>query len=163
MPRQLPFVFLILFATSAADVRSHCCRPRQRCCPVWEAPQPSQEDAIRAVLDAQVAAWNRGDLEGFMAGYWHSDDLTFKSGDTVTHGWQATLDRYRARYQGQGNEMGSLAFSDIQVQVLDSDNATVRGRWKVTKSNETISGLFSLILKRFPEGWRIVHDHTTSA
>ena len=87
------------------------------------------EDAIHGVLDAQVAAWNRGDLEGFMAGYWRSENLTFMSGGTVTHGWQSTLDRYRARYQGQGKEMGSLTFSGIEVQVFDGDNAMVRGRW----------------------------------
>jgi beta-aspartyl-peptidase (threonine type) len=124
-------------------------------------PAPSAEESIRAVLDAQVAAWNRRDLEGFMAGYWHSDELTFMSGDTVTHGWQATFDRYRKRYQAEGKEMGSLTFSNLEIQVFDSDNAMVRGHWKLTMSQETHGGLFTLILRRFPEGWRIVHDHTS--
>jgi|ERR1051326_3584130 beta-aspartyl-peptidase (threonine type) len=143
------------------DVDAHWLRGRQRCCPMMLEAPPSPATAIRAVLNAQVAAWNRGDLEGFMAGYWHSDDLTFMSGNTVTHGWQSTLDRYRARYQGEGKEMGSLTFSDIEIQVLDGDNAMVRGRWTLVKKAESPGGLFTLILKRFPEGWRIVHDHTS--
>ena len=68
--------------------------------------------AIRKVLDDQVIAWNKGDLPGFMEGYWQSKDLRFYSGKDVTSGWQATLDRYRKRYQGEGKKMGQLTFSD---------------------------------------------------
>src|SRR4051812_27938907 len=69
---------------------------------------------IQAVLNRQVEAWNRRDLEGFMSGYWQSDSLTFYSGGIGVSGWKTTLDRYRNRYQGAGNEMGRLDFSDIQ-------------------------------------------------
>ncbi|PYQ14608.1 MAG: DUF4440 domain-containing protein [Acidobacteria bacterium] len=120
-------------------------------------------EAVRAVLDRQVEAWNRGDLEGFMAGYWSSPDLVFQSGATVTRGWQATLDRYRQRYQAEGREMGRLRFEDLDVQVLCADAALVRGRWHLTmKDGSQPNGLFTLLLRRLGSEWRIVHDHTSS-
>ncbi len=118
---------------------------------------------IRYVLDAQVAAWNRGDLDGFMAGYWNSDEMTFCSGGTVTKGWQATLDRYRKRYQADGKEMGKLTFDDVRIEVITSDVALVRGRWKLDLSTGKPEGLFTLQMKRLPEGWRVVYDHTSAA
>ncbi|HEX7960973.1 MAG TPA: nuclear transport factor 2 family protein [Terriglobales bacterium] len=121
------------------------------------------EQQITATLHAQVEAWNRGDLDGFMHGYWNSPDLTFFSGATVTKGWQPTLDRYRKRYQSAGNEMGKLDFDDLQITLFDADSAIVRGRWKLTMSNgKQPGGLFTLILRRKPEGWRIIHDHTSA-
>jgi uncharacterized protein (TIGR02246 family) len=142
--------------------------PRQPCDPAPDysclnapAPEPSPETAVRAVLDAQVAAWNRGDLEGFMAGYWSSPDLTFFSGPDRTSGWQATLDRYRKRYKSEGKEMGRLTFSDVTVEALGPDAALVRGGWRLEMSKETPGGLFTLIFRRTPDGWRIIHDHTS--
>ncbi len=120
------------------------------------------EEAIRKVLDDQAKAWNRGDLEGFMAGYWKSPELTFSSGGEQTKGWEATLERYRKRYKGEGKEMGTLAFTDVSVQTLSGDSAFVRGRFQLVRTKDKPSGLFTLIVKRFPEGWRIVHDHTSS-
>jgi beta-aspartyl-peptidase (threonine type) len=117
--------------------------------------------AVRQVLDDQVAAWNKGDLKGFMAGYWRSPDLTFFSGKDKTRGWQATLERYQKRYQAEGKEMGKLAFRDLEIESLGPDSAWVRGRWQLELSKETVSGLFTLIFKKLPEGWRIVHDHTS--
>ena len=131
-------------------------------CLLLAAPKPdSAEDAIRKVLDDQVKAWNKGDIEGFMAGYWKSPELSFTSGGSHTRGWDATHERYRKRYKGEGKEMGKLTFSDIQVQVLSGESAYVRGRFEVVLSKETQKGLFTLIVKKFPEGWRIVHDHTS--
>jgi uncharacterized protein (TIGR02246 family) len=125
--------------------------------------EPPAQAAIRQLLDDQDAAWNRGDLEGFMAGYWNSPQLSFYSGGDKRQGWQETFNRYRARYQGEGKEMGTLSCSELDVQMLGPDSALVRGRWKVVLSKETPEGLFSLIVRRFPTGWRIVHDHTSSA
>jgi uncharacterized protein (TIGR02246 family) len=125
-------------------------------------PKPdSAEQAIRKLLDDQSAAWNKGDIEGFMSGYWKSPDLSFTSGGESTRGWEATLERYRKRYQGEGKEMGKLAFSDVQVQILSTDSAFVRGKFQLVRSKDRPSGLFTLILKKFPEGWRIIHDHTS--
>jgi beta-aspartyl-peptidase (threonine type) len=119
--------------------------------------------SARAVLDAQVAAWNRGDLEGFMAGYWRSPDLVFCSGDTVTKGWDETLARYRKRYQSEGREMGRLRFDGIEVIPLGEDAALARGAWRLVMTDgKEPHGLFTLLLRRLDGAWRIVHDHTSA-
>jgi beta-aspartyl-peptidase (threonine type) len=130
--------------------------------PIMFADSQEASEPVRQVLDSQVAAWNKGDLKGFMAGYWKSEELTFFSGDKIERGWQATYDRYQKRYQAEGREMGKLSFSDLDIQMIDSDTAWVRGRWKLVTSKDTPGGLFTLIVKKFPEGWRIVHDHTSA-
>ena len=118
--------------------------------------------AIESVLDKQVAAWNRSDLEGFMAGYWKSPQLTFSSGNSKVQGWQGTFDRYKQRYQSEGREMGKLAFAELEIEPLGPDSAFVRGRFQLELSKEAPTGLFTLIFRKFPEGWRIVHDHTST-
>jgi beta-aspartyl-peptidase (threonine type) len=120
--------------------------------------------AIEHVLRTQQEAWNRHDLEGFMAGYWRSPELTFFSGAKEQNGWQATMDRYLARYMSPGHEMGKLEFSGLRVEVLGQQAAFVRGSWKLTMSDgKTPHGLFTLVFRKFPKGWRIVHDHTSAA
>jgi beta-aspartyl-peptidase (threonine type) len=119
-------------------------------------------DAIRAVLDAQVVAWNKGDLDGFMKGYWESEKLTFFSGSEKTSGWKATLERYQKKYKSEGKEMGKLTFSELEIDVLGRDSALVRGRWQLVLSKDKPGGLFTLIFKKLPDGWRIVHDHTSN-
>ncbi len=127
---------------------------------VGKALQAAKE--IRAVLDGQVAAWNRHDLEGFMAGYWKSADLTFFSGATATKGWEPTLERYRQRYQANGAAMGKLEFSDLSVEELCPNAAFVRGHWHLTMPDgKEPHGLFTLVFRKFPEGWRIIHDHSS--
>ena len=122
----------------------------------------AQKSAVRALLARQVDAWNRGDLEGFMAGYWNSPELTFFSGASVTRGWEPTLARYRQKYQGEGKETGKLDFFDLTVTPLAPDAAFVRGHWRLqTKNGQTSGGLFTLILRQFSTGWKIIHDHTS--
>jgi beta-aspartyl-peptidase (threonine type) len=119
--------------------------------------------AVRAVLDAQLEAWNRGDLEGFMATYWRSPDLVFCSGGTVTRGWDETLARYRKRYQSEGREMGRLRFDGIEVVPLGEDAALARGAWRLRMTDgKEPHGLFTLLLRRLNGAWQIVHDHTSS-
>lgn len=126
------------------------------------SPNNAEQLSIRHLLQAQVDAWNRHDLDAFMNGYWRSPDLLFFSGDIVTHGWQTTLDHYKQRYQTGGNDMGTLDFYDLQVELLGPDAAYVCGQWHLDhKSGKKDGGLFTLVLKKFPEGWRIVHDHTS--
>jgi uncharacterized protein (TIGR02246 family) len=127
--------------------------------------KPGKRDArmmreVRAVLDAQVEAWNRGDIEGFMRGYAQSSDTVFVSGDTVTKGWQTVLDRYKKSYDSRA-KMGVLAFSDLEITPLGKDAAVVLGRWQLKRAEDTPHGRFSLIFRRTPAGWRIIHDHTS--
>ena len=122
------------------------------------------EEGIKHVLLSQVEAWNHGKLEGFMQGYWHSPDLTFFSGATETRGWEPTLARYRQRYQAEGKEMGKLEFQKLNIDLLSRRSAVVTGQWQLTMSDgKQPHGLFTLIFKRLPGGWRIVHDHTSAA
>jgi beta-aspartyl-peptidase (threonine type) len=125
------------------------------------APAKDQA-AVKKVLDDQVVAWNKGDLEAFMAGYWKSDKLSFFSGNAKTAGWQATLDRYRKRYQAEGKEMGKLGFEELSVEFLGDDHALVRGRFRLQLGKESPTGIFTLLMRKLPEGWRIIHDHTSS-
>src|SRR5215472_13851180 len=125
------------------------------------AQSSANEAAVRAVLQAQVDAWNHHDLEGFMHGYWNSPELTFFSGATETKGWQPTLERYEKTYQAEGRAMGQLSFSDLQVEALGANAAFVRGRFHLAMPDgKQPSGAFTLVFRRFPEGWRIIHDHT---
>ena len=116
----------------------------------------------RQMLDDQTAAWNRGDLEGFMKGYWHSPDVTFFSGDTIIKGWESTLARYKDRYQSSGKEMGKLSFSDENIEMLSPYSAVVTARWHLeTSKGKKLEGLTTLLCKRMKEGWLIVHDHSS--
>jgi beta-aspartyl-peptidase (threonine type) len=118
-------------------------------------------DEIRKVLDEQVRAWNRKDLDGYMAGYWKSPELTFYGGGTVTKGWQETLERYRARYQGDGKEMGTLDFQELAIELLGPRAALVRGRWHLVMSGgKELRGLFTVVMRKL-DGWKIVHDHSS--
>ena len=129
----------------------------------WAKGRADEErQAIQQVLDTQVAAWNRRDLKGFMDGYWQSPELTFFAGKEVYSGWQAAYERYQKRYQAEGpDKMGTLSFADLKIDLLGPDSALVRGRWKLVTSKEPLGGLFTLLFKKKPEGWRIVHDHTS--
>ncbi|HVG39639.1 MAG TPA: nuclear transport factor 2 family protein [Pyrinomonadaceae bacterium] len=124
--------------------------------------QKTAEAGVRAVLDAQVAAWNRGDIDAFMGGYDRSEKTTFVSGDTVARGWQTVLDRYRKNYDSPA-KMGTLAFADLEINVLGADAALVIGRWNLTRAGDAPHGRFTLIFRRTAAGWRIVHDHTSAA
>jgi beta-aspartyl-peptidase (threonine type) len=119
--------------------------------------------AIRRLLGAQVEAWNRKDLDGFLDGYWQSPDVVFQSGADRFDGFEALRSRYRKSYQAEGRAMGQLAFTGLEVVLLGPDAALVRGRFQLTMPDgKRPSGLFTLILRKRPEGWRIVHDHTSS-
>jgi ketosteroid isomerase-like protein len=135
--------------------------------PVWagqvKVREPRSGQEIRGVLGRQVEAWNRRDLEGFMQGYWHSPELTFYSGGTTVSGWETTLARYRNRYQGEGHEMGQLDFLDLKIELLGPSAAFVRGRFHLKMSSGESGGLFTLTFRKFPDGWKIIHDHTSTS
>jgi uncharacterized protein (TIGR02246 family) len=115
--------------------------------------------AIRAVLDAQAAAWNRGDIDGYMAGYAQNDDTMFVGTD-VTRGWTKVRDRYKAKYDSRA-KMGTLVFSDVDLRPLGNDDVVVTGAWKLTREADAPHGRFTLIFHRRAEGWRIVYDHSS--
>ena len=116
--------------------------------------------SIRAVLDAQVNAWNRGDIEGYMAGYWRSEQTVFVSGESLTRGWQTVLARYKKNYDSR-EKMGTLTFSDLEIKPIGTNAAIAIGRWHLQRAKDEPHGRFTLIFRRTRQGWRIVHDHTS--
>jgi ketosteroid isomerase-like protein len=155
MPARAAAFVLTVFVVSAG---------LEAASPTAGAPSasPDPATAVRAVLSAQVAAWNRGDLAGYMEGYWKSPDLVFFSNGGETRGWQPTLERYRARYQADGKQMGTLDFPALDILALTPEAAVARGQWRLTMpGGAVLTGMTSVILRRLPEGWRIVHDHSS--
>lgn len=123
---------------------------------------PAAAAEIRAVLDQQAADWNAGSIAGFMRGYAPAATTRFASGGEVTRGWQTVFDRYVKRY-GDRATMGRLTFSDLEITVLSPAQALVFGHWRLDREKDTPQGLFTLLFRKTPEGWRIVHDHTSAA
>jgi ketosteroid isomerase-like protein len=128
------------------------------------APKLSDTDraAILAVLTTQKNDWNKGDIRGFMAGYWNSTELTFAGTRGFTRGWQPVMERYEKSYADKA-AMGTLDFQELELRSLGPDAALVLGKWHLQRQAGDIGGIFTLVLQRFPEGWRIVHDHTTQS
>lgn len=121
-------------------------------------PQKAGSELLR-VLEFQKESWNRQDLEGFMAYYWNSEEFTFQSGANRLRGWQALLEKYKKSYSGEN--WGELDFTDLEVNVLSADFAYVLGRWNLELKDSLREGVFTIIFRRFPEGWRIIHDHSS--
>ena len=117
---------------------------------------------IRAALRAQQEAWNRGDIDSFMNGYARAETTVFVSGDEVMRGWQTVRDRYLKKYSDRA-KMGTLTFSDLEIELLGPDSALALGRWELKRADDNPHGRFTLILRKTPDGWRIAHDHTSAA
>lgn len=124
-----------------------------------EIDTPGIENEIQAVLERQKTLWNEGSIEGFMEYYWKSGALTFQSGNTRLQGWQGLFSRYCKSFSGEN--MGTLDFTDLAIKVLSRDIAYVIGRWRLIYRETSREGLFTIIFRRKPEGWRIIHDHTS--
>ncbi len=122
------------------------------------------EAALRSevvgVLEAQEAAWNRGDVRAFMQGYWNDERLTFSSGGRTERGWQQTLERYLRRYP-TAERMGRLTFDGIELRPLCERAVLVLGRWRLERAEDPVGGNFSLIFERIEGQWVITHDHTS--
>ena len=131
-------------------------------CATTHAFTAADRAAVAAVLDRQAAAWNRGDLAGYMAGYARTDTLVFTSGANIRTGWQQAFDHYQARYGTDRASMGTLAFELVSIDPVGGDGAVVLGRWKLTGTPVAGDGVFTVVLARRAEGWRIIHDHTSS-
>lgn len=118
------------------------------------------EQAIRTLLNQQTTAWNRGDLEGFMQGYWKNDSLCFIGKSGVTYGWHNTLANYKKGYPDT-TAMGKLQFTILHVQLLSKTYAHVIGKWHLTRSIGNVQGHFTLLLRRLNGQWQIVSDHSS--
>jgi len=118
------------------------------------------ETGVRGLLAEQAAAWNRGDVDGFLAGYWNSEETVFAGSQGIIHGWQAVRERYRKNYPDR-KAMGTLAFSDLEVAALCPDAALAIGKWHLDREAGPVGGVFSLVLRKFPDGWRVIADHTS--
>jgi uncharacterized protein (TIGR02246 family) len=131
--------------------------------PVVRRFGPMDTSAVTSVLERQAAAWNRGDLAEFMESYAKTDNLVFTSGGHVRKGWQSAFDHYQAKYGSDPRSMGHLVFGITQIDPVGADAAVVLGTWTLTASEHPGNGVFSLVFERRPEGWRIIHDHTSAA
>lgn len=125
------------------------------------ASAQSDSSAIVRVLEDQVRAWNEGDVEGYMEGYWRSEETTFVSGGAVLRGFDRVLARYKKNYASR-EAMGTLAFEDLDVRLLSGTVALVTGGWRLRRAQDSPGGRFTLVLQKKSEGWRIVYDHTSS-
>ena len=153
MRRKILLTLLLLLPITSMDVEAQTSAKQKNAKTIT---------AIRAVLDAQRDAWNRGDVEGYMNGYERSEQTVFVSGDNLTRGWQTVLERYKKNYNTR-EKMGTLTFSDLDVMLLGRDAAVVLGRWHLQRANDEPHGRFTLIFRKTKLGWKIIHDHTSSA
>ena len=124
-----------------------------------------EREAISSVLNAQQTAWNRGDVEAFLVGYWHSPELTFSGSSGVARSWDGVRARYKKNYPDKA-AMGQLDFSELEFRFLGPDAALVLGKWHLKRQEDYVTGdtggVFSLVWQRFPDGWKIIHDHTSA-
>ena len=129
---------------------------------VAKPPPGSQATAIEAVLRKQQTAWNQGDVDKFMEGYWNSPELSFAGTGGITRGYDLVLSHYKQNYATEA-AMGQLDFSDLEVRALGDSAALVLGKWHLKRQSGDVGGVFSLVFQRFADGWKIVHDHTSLA
>ena len=127
------------------------------------SPEPTEQpaEAIRAILSSQQAAWNRGDIPAFLKGYWNSTELSFAGSEGIVRGYEGLLQRYRKGYPDR-SAMGELDFSGLEIRALGPDAALVLGHWHLRRTGGDVGGVFTLVFRRLPEGWRIIHDHTSA-
>jgi uncharacterized protein (TIGR02246 family) len=154
---------LTVLAVAGTAVLALCCPfPRQRMLAKSAELHDADRAAINAVLKAQQAAWNRGDVNAFLVGYWQSPELTFSGSNGVSRGWDGVLARYKKNYPDRA-AMGELDFSDLEFRFLGSDAALVLGKWHLKRETAgDVGGVFTLVWQKFPEGWKIIHDHTST-
>lgn len=129
--------------------------------PALQEDSRGVEIALTALLARQAEAWNRGDIDGFMQGYWRSPQTTFSGASGVLRGWQIVLEHYQRDYPNVA-AMGKLTFTGLEITPLGNDAALILGKWHLDRESGPVGGVFTLVARKLPEGWRIVHDHTST-
>jgi hypothetical protein len=123
---------------------------------------PFEIDAIKKILTTQQECWNNGDIDGFMKGYWNSEDLIFTSlRHQPAYGWQATLDRYKNSYPTKSS-MGELKVEISNISLTSAKTAKLKGKWELIRKDDHPNGLFWIDLEKFHENWLITKDSTLS-
>jgi ketosteroid isomerase-like protein len=150
----------LLLASGFALTVVLCCLEREGIVSRAAEAHEADREAIIAVLKAQQAAWNQGDVDAFLVGYWRSPELTFSGSNGVSRGWDSVLARYKKNYPDRAT-MGELDFSELEFRFLEPNAALVLGKWHLKREKGDVGGVFTLVWQRFPEGWKIIHDHTS--
>lgn len=114
-------------------------------------------------LKQSATRWNNGDLEGFLQDYHKGEEMTFTSGGRILQGYDALEQRYRKSYGDSVNTMGTLTFSDLEAWRLGPNQALVLGRWQLKREEATDEGVFSLVMVKIDDKWKILHDHTSAS
>ncbi len=154
--RRLGWALLVaVFVSSGFAAAANSTKKEQK-----ENSARNNRYAIEAILSAQQKAWNDGNVDAFLEGYWHSDELTFSGSSGVARGFNAVRERYQKSYPDR-QAMGKLDFSGLEIRALGPDAALVLGHWHLAREKGDVGGVFSLVFQRSPEGWRIIHDHTS--
>jgi uncharacterized protein (TIGR02246 family) len=122
--------------------------------------QSNDEAEVRKVLSTQNAAWNRGDVDAFMVGYWENDSLMFVGSSGITYGYKNTLANYKKRYPDTA-AMGKLTFDLIQVKRLSPEYYHVTGKWHLQRSMGDVGGHFTLVFRKINGRWVIISDHSS--
>ena len=123
---------------------------------------PLEIDAIKKILATQQECWNNGDIDGFMQGYWNSEELIFTSlNHKPTYGWNNTLERYKNSYPTKYS-MGEFRFEILDIELTSKKTAILNGKWKLIRINDHPKGFFWLDLEKFDENWLITKDSTIS-
>jgi ketosteroid isomerase-like protein len=130
--------------------------------PRGETWKNADRASILGLLTTQRNDWNKGNIRRFMEGYWDSSELTFAGTRGFTRGWQPVLARYEKNYADKAT-MGTLDFSELEIRELGPGAALVLGKWHLQRQAGDVGGIFTLVFQKFPEGWRIIHDHTTQS
>lgn len=154
-------VFAIAVVSISGEFFARAVTTTKVCAASRDLATSGDEGQIRELLTEQAAAWNRGDIDSFMTSYWKSDQTLFVGATGVFRGWQAVLARYHRAYPDQ-KAMGHLTFSNLEVHTYCPNAAMVLGNYHLDRENDHPEGVFTLDLRKFPDGWRIAADHTTA-
>ncbi len=148
----------LLILVVAAVVLASACQPAE----FTAKEKAAIADTVRALMADSETAWNRGDIEGFMADYAQSDSTRYIGSQGPVYGWETVLERYLATYPDKA-DMGMLQFTDIDIAVLSADATLVFGKWTLQREVDKPYGWYTLLLRKTADGWKIVHDHSSHA